>query len=87
MGVRKIFIVLITIVACIIIGALVLNTLLPNVSASLVNSLEDTVFKATKMSFDWNNDGKKGGTNTTNDYTGYSTDKSTTTKAGVEGFK
>lgn len=87
MGVKKIFIILITVVACVIIGAFVLNTLLPNASQSLVNAIEDTVFKATKMSFDWNNDGHAGGTNTTNSYTGTQTNQANTnTSAGVEGF-
>lgn len=56
MNVKKIFITLITIVACVIIGALALNTLLPNVTKTMINSTEDMIYKATKISFDFNND-------------------------------
>ena len=60
MGVRKIFVVLVTIVACVILGAFVLNVLLPNVTSSLINATEGMIFNATGMSFDFNNDGTGG---------------------------
>lgn len=60
MNVKKIFIVLITIVACVMLGALILNVLFPNVASTLVNGAEDMLFKATGMSFDFNNDGNVG---------------------------
>ena len=65
MNVGKIFKVLIIVVACVIIGALVLNILLPNAATSLVNAIEDQVYNATGMNFDFNgdnNDGKNRGT-------------------------
>ena len=43
MNVKKIFVVLITIVACVIIGAFTLNILLPNVTTSIVDATEDMV--------------------------------------------
>lgn len=58
-SVKKIFTVLIVMVACVMIGALVLNILLPNVSTSIVDALEQMVFNATGMQFDWN--GNKAG--------------------------
>lgn len=60
MSVKKIFITLVVIVACVMIGALVLNVLLPNVTKSLINSTEDMIYKATKMDFDFNGDGDTG---------------------------
>lgn len=60
MSVGKIFKILIVIVACVIVGALVLNVLLPNVSTSLVNGVEGQIFNATGMSFDFNGDGNSG---------------------------
>lgn len=68
-SVKKIFTVLIVMVACVVVGALVLNVLLPNVSSSLVDALETMVFNATGMKFDWNGNKKVGGTNTV-DFTG-----------------
>ena len=57
MSIAKIFKVLIIVVACVIIGALVLNVLLPNTTKSLVNAVENQVFNATGLSFDFNGDG------------------------------
>lgn len=65
MGVKKIFILLITIVACVSIGAFVLNILLPNVTETLVDATEKMVYNATGMDFDWNGNGKSGGTHGT----------------------
>lgn len=86
MGVKKIFITLVTIVACVILGAFVLNTLMPNVTTTIINSAEDMIFKATKMSFDFNNDGNVGDSGGT--YSGENSDKTVTgkTDGNVEGF-
>lgn len=87
MSVKKIFMTLIIIVACVLIGALVLNVLLPNVATQLVNAVEDTIYSATGMTFDFNGDGDSGENNTefsgdVSDDTGTSTDN-----AGVvDGF-
>lgn len=56
MSVAKIFKVLIVIVACVIIGAIVLNVLLPNATTALVNAVEGQIYNATGMSFDFNGD-------------------------------
>lgn len=60
MSVSKIFKVLIVIVACVMIGALILNVFLPNVVTSLSNAVEGSIYNATGMSFDLNGDGKAG---------------------------
>lgn len=83
MSVKKVFVTLITIVACVLIGAVVLNTLLPNVTTTLIASTEDMIFKATKLSFDFDKDGVAGGSTRTN-YTG--DEAETGANAGVAGF-
>ena len=60
MSVSKIFKILIVIVACVIVGALILNVFLPNVVTSLSNAVEGSIFNATGMSFDLNGDGTGG---------------------------
>lgn len=62
MSVKKIFIILITVVACVMIGALLLNVLMPNVMTSVVDSVENMVYNATGMSMDFNGNGKGAGT-------------------------
>lgn len=86
MSVKKIFITLITIVACVIIGAFLLNTLMPNVTTTLIDSTEDMIYKATGLSFDFNNNSNAGDSNTS--YTGDNTDDTVTGNTGdnVEGF-
>lgn len=61
MSVKKIFITLIIIVACVIIGALVLNKLVPNATTALVDAVEGQIYNATGMTFDFNgnSDNKK----------------------------
>lgn len=82
MSVKKIFVTLVTIVACVIIGAFVLNILLPNVTTSLVNAAEDMVFKSTGISFDFNGDGTSGSNSNT-----YNASQNNTIQTGyVEGF-
>lgn len=73
MNVKKIFITLITVVACVILGAFVLNTLMPNVTTTLINAVEDQIFKATSLEFDFNND-NNAGTND-NSYEGNKSDE------------
>ena len=73
MNVKKIFITLITVVACVILGAFVLNTLMPNVTTTLINAVEDQIFKATSLEFDFNND-NNAGTND-NSYEGKKSDE------------
>ena len=60
MNVSKIFMTLIIVVACVLIGALVLNVLLPNITTALVDITEDAIMGATGISFDFNGNGKAG---------------------------
>ena len=60
MNVKKIFIVLITIVALVVIGSLVLNVILPNTATALVDTAEDQIYNATKISLDLNGNGNGG---------------------------
>jgi hypothetical protein len=65
MSVKKIFMTLIVIVACVMIGAFILNVLMPNVATTLVNATEEQIYNATGISFDFNNDGDYGNGQTT----------------------
>lgn len=86
MNVKKIFITLITVVACVILGAFVLNTLMPNVTTTLINAVEDQIFKATSLEFDFNNDNNRGTDD--NSYVGQNSDDTVTGETGdnVIGF-
>ena len=68
MSVKKIFMTLITVVVCVVLGALVLNVLLPNVTNSLITAVEDMVYNATGMSFDFNGDTNAGSANAGGNY-------------------
>lgn len=59
--VKKIFIVLITVVVCVLVGAVVLNVLAPNVITTLVDAVEDQIYRATSLKFDFNGNGTIGG--------------------------
>lgn len=85
MGVKKIFTVLITIVACVLIGALVLNVLLPNVTAQVINAAEDMVYRATGLTFDFNGDGNVGDGGSKGDI--FAPGGSDDVSGDVEGFK
>lgn len=69
MKVQGIFKTLVILVCCIVLGAMVLNIFLPNVVTQLSNVVEDSIFKGTGMSFDFNGDGRGGGANASNSYT------------------
>ncbi len=86
MNVKGIFKVLVVIVACVIIGAFVLNILLPNVTTSMVNTLEDMVHNATGLEFDWNGDGIVGG-DAASTTPIQNTNDPTRTGGQVEGFR
>lgn len=84
-SVKKIFTVLIIMVACVMIGALVLNILVPNVATSIVDALEQMVFNATGMQFDWNGNGSGGKPGGGVDFQGGMAEDGTGTDAGVAG--
>ena len=79
MSVKKIFIILITVVACVMIGALLLNVLMPNVMTSIVDSVENMVYNATGMSLDFNGNSKGAGTK------GAATSQNVNTNDGTKG--
>jgi hypothetical protein len=88
MDVKKIFITLIIVVACVAIGALVLNVLLPNVATALVDAIENMIYQATKLSFDFNGNGKSGNNGTS--YNAVTSDGGSTGNnqgVGVTGFQ
>lgn len=60
MSIQKIFMTLVIVIACLVIGALILNVLLPNATTQLINSVEDAIFSGTGMEFDLNGDGNAG---------------------------
>ena len=87
MSVKKIFIILITVVACVMVGALVLNILMPNVMTSLIDSTENMIYNATGMSMDFNGNkvrGDKSGSTSTEKQAGT---KEGANGANVKGFK
>lgn len=90
MDVKKIFIMLITIVACVILGAFVLNTLMPNVVTTVINAVEAQIWRATGLSFDFNADGQIGSGNgqTNGNLTGENTENNVTgsVNTGIAGF-
>ena len=82
--VKKIFSILIVTVMMLVLGAFLLNKLVPNVVSQAVNAIEDSVYKATGLSFDFNGDGDSGeGGN--NSYEGGS-DADDELSPDVEGF-
>lgn len=84
-SVKKIFTVLIVMVACVVVGALVLNVLLPNVSSTLVDALEQMVYNATGMSFDWNGNKSQPEKNGKVDFTGDNSVKENGNEIGKSG--
>lgn len=82
MNVKKVFIVLITVVALVVLGAFALNSLMPSVTTQMVNAVEDQIYKGTGLSFDFNKDGHAGQNNKN-----YNTNTDMEeTAAGVDGF-
>lgn len=61
MSVKKIFMTLIVIVMCVILGAFLINIFLPNVTTVLINAAEMQIYNATGMKLDFNRDGVKTG--------------------------
>lgn len=81
MSVKKIFIILITAVVCVIVGAMVINILVPNVFKVGCNAIEQQIQRATGISIDINGDNNtdlRGDRNTTN---------STGANGTVQGFQ
>lgn len=88
MDVKKIFIILITVVACVIIGAFFLNTLMPNAVNGVVNAVEDSIYSATHLSIDLNGDGSDvQALAKDNVYGGQNDEQTAVEGAGVEGWQ
>lgn len=95
MSVKKIFITLITVVACVMVGAFVLNVLMPNAITTGTNAVEDQLYKATGIKMDFNGDANQGGNNYTDGNTVYGGKQSATGNeantgangGNVKGFK
>ena len=89
MGVGKIFKVLIIIVVCVIIGAMVINVIVPNAVSGLIDATEGMMYKASGISFDFNGNGTAGSDSSgSSDFTGSSTAGDAADELGtVEGFK
>ena len=60
MSIQKVFAVLITVVACLFVGAFVLNTLLPNAVAQSVNGIEGAIYNGTGFNVNINGDDVQG---------------------------
>ena len=86
MDVKKIFTILITIVACVIIGAFLLNIVMPNAINGVTTSIENMIFKATKLQLDLNGDGTKGNNVTAVDSKVNNTTTNIVTSGGVAGW-
>lgn len=65
MNVKSIFKLLVTIVACVVVGAFFLNIIMPNALVGVASATEDMIFNATGISLDINGD-SRGGQNTSN---------------------
>lgn len=66
--VKKIFTVLGTVVAAVVVIAFVLNVLMPNTVAGISNAVEGAIYNATQISFDLNGDGIQGKNNASGEY-------------------
>lgn len=90
MKVSKIFVILITVVVCVIVGAFVINILMPNTVTSVVDTVENQIQHATGISLDLNGNGVSGasGNNTAN-MKDSNNDKSNSTNSSktVDGFQ
>lgn len=87
MSVKKIFIILITVVACVMLGALLLNVLMPNVMTSVVDSVENMVYNATGMKMDFNGNDAGAGSGKVADEKKVGDNEGVGKKEAVDGFK
>ena len=86
MSVKKIFMTLIIVVACVILGAFILNILLPNVTTALVNTVENMIASATGLSMDFNGDQTAGTAGTTTQSAVITDSNADSLVGGVTGF-
>lgn len=65
-SVKKVFGFLIVTAVCVILGAFILNLLLPNVVRASINTIETGIMSATGIKYDLNGDGTVGNISSTN---------------------
>jgi uncharacterized protein involved in outer membrane biogenesis len=87
MNVSGIFKILIIVVACIIVGGILLNVLLPNGLNGIVGWMEDGVHAATGANFDLNGDGDIGTPTPQQDAAGSGADGANVTGYNGGGFQ
>ena len=90
MKVSKIFVILITVVVCVIVGAFVINILMPNTVTSVVDTVENQIQHATGISLDQNGNGTAGAAgNNIGAMKNSNTDKSNSANSSktVDGFQ
>ena len=90
MKVSKIFVILITVVVCVIVGAFVINILMPNTVTSVVDTVENQIQHATGIALDLNGNGVAGAAgNGIADMKSSATDRSNSASNGttVDGFQ
>lgn len=86
MNVQGIFKLLIISVVCIIVGAIVINVIAPNVMTQMCNAMETQIYKATSVKLDFNGDGS--GSDASNTKQSASDNaKYGTTGGSVDGFE
>lgn len=86
MDVKKIFTMLIGVVACVVIGALLLNTIMPNAAAAISNSIEGMIFNATGIQMDFNGDGIGGEDNSDQEFDAINDQEAEQVSGNVTGF-
>lgn len=87
MGVSKIFKILVTIVLCVVLGAFILNKVMPNTVASMFNAVDGMIYNATGISMDLNGDGRGGKAAADGDYTNdIQSEEKENIAGGVAGF-
>ena len=62
-AVTKIFILLIAVVICVVVGAFLINIIMPNALQTMSNAVEGGVYSATGVNIDINGDGTNGQSN------------------------
>ena len=87
-SIKKIFMILGTMVCCVIGLAIVINVIFPKAMTQIVSTFEDMIYRGTGFKFDFNGDGKIGGDTTGMDYTNDGIDKKAEDEMGegVEGW-
>lgn len=84
--IKKIIMSLVTVVACILVGAFILNIFVPNLVIQIGDALEMGAYRATGLSFDFNGNGNVGKTKEMNSQKKDGNSDQAIKGAEVEGF-